>query len=413
MKKEFCWYYYIPDGEIDSIWKTGFLTVDANVLLDLYRYHEKTRESLLDSLEKFEGKLWLSRQAAEEFFRNRTKVIVSSEKTFKQAKDEVDKLRNNFETAVSQLKGNRIIPADVADSLLQDVTPIINNAQDKIARASDSYPNFLKNDPILDKISSIFNGAIGKGFEGDELAKLREEAERRKNNKIPPGYLDDDKDDDRPYGDFFLWRQILEKSKSEESSIIFVTSERKEDWWEILSGKTIGPRPELLREAYEYSGNKVLIYQTDRFLEYASHHSGRKIDASAFEEIRAVGTLRDERENAVEIVTQTISSCTESLHKGTLVLKLHRPVRNLTGSGHFDPRMSGPPYLRVNLINSPQNMPKHRVSAGTGTNYDFNVHVRSMEYGVLLPIGEYVFEYIATCEEIVAENGSKVDTEKI
>lgn len=410
MKNKFNWYFSVPNDEVSNIWKTGVLTVDANVLLDLYRYHERTRNSLLDSLEKFEGKLWLSRQAAEEFFRNRTKVIVSSEKTFKQAKDEVEKLRSNFESAVSQLRGNRIIPADVADSLLKDVTPIINSAQDKIAAASNSYPNFLQNDPILEKISQIFDGVIGKGFESDEMTKLQIEAERRKNNKIPPGYLDDDKDGDRPYGDFFLWHQILEHSKSECSPIIFVTSERKEDWWEKLSGKTIGPRPELLREAYEHSGQRVLIYQTDRFLEYASQLSGTMVDNSAVEEIRAIDTLRAERENAVEVMTQSMNSCTEFLHKGILVLKLHRPVRNLTGSGHFEPRMSSPPNLIVSLVASPQNMPKHRISAGTGTNYDFNLHVRSAEYGVLLPVGEYVFEYTASCADTFDESEQENNT---
>ena len=70
MKKEFSWYFPISEDEIDSIWKSGLLTVDANVLLDLYRYHESTRNSLINSLKEFKGRLWLSNQAAEEFIRN-------------------------------------------------------------------------------------------------------------------------------------------------------------------------------------------------------------------------------------------------------------------------------------------------------------------------------------------------------
>ena len=135
MKKEFTWYFPLSEDEINSIWKNGILTVDANVLLDLYRYHESTRNSLINSLKEFNDRLWLSNQAAEEFIRNRSKVIVSSEKTFKQAQDEVEKLQGNFESAVAQLKGNRIIPAEVADSLINAINPAIKSALESITNS--------------------------------------------------------------------------------------------------------------------------------------------------------------------------------------------------------------------------------------------------------------------------------------
>ncbi len=134
MKTKFSWYFPVSEKEIESIWKSGLLTVDANVLLDLYRYHESTRKSLINSLKEFDGRLWISNQAAEEFIRNRNKVIVSSEKTFKQATDEVEKLRDNFKSTVEQLKGNRIIPVEVIDSITDEVNPAIDNALKKNSR---------------------------------------------------------------------------------------------------------------------------------------------------------------------------------------------------------------------------------------------------------------------------------------
>ena len=413
MKKEFSWYFSPSDAEIDEIWKKGLLTVDANVLLDLYRYHESTRNSLISSLKNFEGTLWLSRQAAEEFFRNRNKVIVSSEKTFKQASEEVEKLRGNFEATVNQLKGNRIIPAEVADSLIQDITPAIDKAQDNIIKATSAYPKFLQSYPILEDLSEMFENSIGSDFKEDELGSIREEAELRKKNKVPPGYLDQDKDGDRPYGDFFLWRQINIHSKEEGIPIIFITSERKEDWWEKISGKTIGPRQELLREAYEFCGHRILIYQTDRFLEFASKRSGGNVDDSAVEEIRAVDTLRSEIEHVVELIEQRVETCTESKHEGVLILNLRRPVRNLTGSGRFDPYMHDIPSLTAVLIDAPPNMPQTKIGAGTGTNYDFNLHLRSKENDTLLPIGQYIIQYTAICEEPDSSDTLTEDLEKI
>lgn len=230
------------------------------------------------------------------------------------------------------------------------------------------------------------------------MTTLKGEAEDRRKNKVPPGYLDGDKDGDRPYGDFFLWRQILLHSKRKSVPIIFVTSERKDDWWEKISGKTIGPRPELLREAYEFSGQRILIYQTDRFLEFASKYTGNELDSTAVEEIRAVDSLRSDIEHAVEVVEQKIINGTEYLQEGILVLDLKRPVKNLTGSGNFNPYMYDTPTMNVTLIDAPTDIPKYKLRAGTGTNYDFNLHVISGAFGKLLPVGQYVLKYSATCE---------------
>ncbi|MBV7414905.1 PIN domain-containing protein [Aeromonas sp. sif2433] len=395
MKNTFSWYFKPDTEETDKIWKDGVLTVDANVLLDLYRYHDSTRSSLLESIENFEGELWLSRQAAEEFFRNRNKVIVSSNKTFKEAKDEIEKLRNSIEATVNQLKGNRIIPANVAEQMLEEITPSINKAQKTVDEAKTNHPNFLKEDAVLEKVASLFAGAIGNPFPDDQLSSISAEAEERKNKKIPPGYLDDDKDGDRPYGDYFLWKQILNYSKEKSKPILFVTSERKEDWWEKLSGKTTGPRIELLREATEYTGQRIVIYQTDRFLEFSSQRKGQDVNTNAVEEIRAIDNLRAEREHAVEVVSQESTKCSGDYSSGSIVIRLKRPVRNFTGSGHFDPVMDSSPNVSVQLTSSPIGLPPCAISAGTGTIYDFNIHVKSDNKNDLLPVGEYTFEYIA------------------
>ena len=398
MRKKFDWYFHPSKKEIDEIWKNGILTVDTNVLLDLYRYHEGTRNSLIQSLQKFEGKKWLSHQAATEFFRNRRKVIVSSEKTFKEAQEETEKLARSLKSAVDQLKGNRIIPAEIASELESSVQDSISQAQSKIAVAKENYPQFLKEDPILTQLSDLFDDAIGDDFNEEEKKKVEEQAEERKKNKVPPGYRDDDKDEDRPYGDYYLWLQILEHSKREGLPAVLVTSERKEDWWEIISGKTTGPRPELLKEAKLFSGQRILIYQTERFLEHALQRFNEPVNKSAIEEIRAVSTWRAELEVAVRLKEQLVTEQASERNAGTLQVELRRPVRNFTVSGHLDPRMQDVPQVIAHLITAPEPLPKHRIRAGTGTTYDFNVHIMCGEPGVHLPVGSYVFGYKAECE---------------
>lgn len=412
MKKKFDWYFEPSKDEIDNIWKNGILTVDTNVLLDLYRYHEGTRKSIIESLSKFEGKRWLSHQAATEFFRNRTKVIVSSEKAFKQALEETVKLDSSLVSAVNQLKGNRIIPTSVADELETSVKDLIEQAKTKILKAKESYPQFLRDDTILTQLSNLFNDAIGDDFPEGEKPEIKIQAEERKSNKVPPGYLDDDKDGERPYGDYYLWRQILEYAKIERKPVVFVTSERKEDWWEIISGKTIGPRSELMKEANLISGQRVLIYHTELFLKYALERLKQPINEKAIEEIRAVSAWRAEQEIAVKLTEQLVTECTSERNSGTLQVDLKRSVRNFTVSGHLDPRMQDIPQLNVRLISAPESLPKHRIRAGTGTTHDFNIHILTDEFGIYLPVGSYTFGYKAECDVLNEEGEHGLSQER-
>ncbi|GHU38070.1 hypothetical protein AGMMS50256_36840 [Betaproteobacteria bacterium] len=398
MKKQFEWYFNPTKEEIDDAWKNGVLTVDTNVLLDLYRYHEGTRDSLIQSLQKFEGEKWLSYQAATEFFRNRTKVIVSSEKAFKQAQDEIDNLNGKLESAVARLKGNRIIPSEVSEKLDSAVKSSTSEAQSQINKAKESYPEFLQDDPILKQLSEIFNDAVGEDFKEESREEIAAQAEERRKNKVPPGYLDEGKDEDRPYGDYYLWRQIIEHAKAKERPVVLVTSERKEDWWEKISGKTTGPRPELLKEAKQISGQRILIYQTERFLEHALQRFQQPVNETAIEEIRAISTWRSELEVAVRLQEQSVTESTSDKNVGALRVELKRPVRNFTVSGHLNPNMGDVPHLTAHLISAPDSLPKHRINAGTGTKYDFNIHIICGEPGIHLPVGSYVFEYEATCK---------------
>lgn len=397
MRNQFSWYFKASESETRAIWDSGLLTLDANVLLDLYRYHENTRSSLLACIEHFRGRLWLSRQASEEFFRNRSKVIISATSGFKQATEELSKLRKALSITIAQLQSNRIIAASIATDLESAVASAISSAEQRVANENSAHPKFLINDPLLERLLSMFENAVGPAFSEEELKKGKAEAEQRKKAGVPPGFLDDHKDGDRPFGDFFLWRQVLDHAKAQSKPIIFVTSERKEDWWEKHSGLTVGPRLELLREAHEYSGQRVLIYQTDRFLEFATERAGGTIDTSAVEEIRAVDNLRATT-SVVRAVTQGVQSCNSTMSTGLLVVEIARPAFMFTASGHFDPHLQSPPNLKVRLIESPQALPAHRLHAASGTTHDFNVHLKSLDRGVTLPAGQYVFEYDAEVE---------------
>jgi hypothetical protein len=396
MKQKFSYCFEPRGDDLDSIWKDGILTVDTNVLLDLYRYHENTRDSIVSNLEKFEGELWLSNQAASEFFRNRKRVITSSEKTFKDAITETENLGKNLDSIVRKLKGNRIIPNTIAEELRASVEAAIESTKEKIKNSKNSYPKYLQVDPILERISNLFNGRIGEepqDIEGD--IKL---AEKRVEDKIPPGYKDIDKDDDRPYGDYLLWKQSLEHSKKTGKPLILITSERKEDWWEIIQGKTVGPRPELLKEAKETTGRHVLIYQTENFIKIASEKYGEPANTSVIDEIIAVGKQRTtDNESAISLISHSLNENTTFSNVGYIKVELKRELKNFTVSRGLVPNLESAPNINVSLLSSPRDGLEYKVSGSTGTVYDFNIHIHSKNRN-LLPVGIYEFEYSAKIE---------------
>lgn len=78
-----------------------------------------------------------------------------------------------------------------------------------------------------------------------------------------------DKGNKAIYGDLIIWKEIINYASAEKKPIIFVTDDRKEDWWRIENGETIGPREELIQEFFELTANRILIYNPEFFLKYA------------------------------------------------------------------------------------------------------------------------------------------------
>jgi hypothetical protein len=69
--------------------------------------------------------------------------------------------------------------------------------------------------------------------------------------------------------------------------VILVTSERKEDWWEIINGKRLGARRELIEEAARVAGQRVLLYEREHFLKEAAETFQLSIGSSVLREMRA------------------------------------------------------------------------------------------------------------------------------
>lgn len=398
MKDFFKWYFPHSPTQIKEIWENGILTVDTNVLLDLYRYHQNTRQALLESLNLFSGRAWISHQVAEEFFRNRNAVILSSTTSFNDAERNLSEIVKIIEKPIMKIKSNRTIPDKIGITLGESFEKALSNATKEIESLKSEYPDYIKEDPILENICTLFNSNLGNPFEQDALPEILKEAKRRKENKIPPGFKDSGKEGDKPYADYILWRQILNHIKEVQKPLIFVTSEEKEDWWEKGAGKIVGPLYDLLKEFHQETGQPFLLYKTARFLEYSSEKTGKTTNTDAVAEIREIATQRHRETPLAIVVGQNDTINNSNRVFGQLLVEVLEPTYKFTCSGHFTPRLSDIPNLRVALVKAPNGIPNYLIRSGAGTTFDFHVHLKSKDFGTYLPVGQYTFEYEANLD---------------
>lgn len=310
MKNLFPEYYQLSDDKIKEIWDNGIFVFDTNVLLNLYRYSEKSRNDFLEVLTNYKDRLWIPYQVGLEYHSDRIGVVINSDNAYEQLgkklRLEVDKLVNSI---VSTYKRHPYINID---GISERINACTNEIIENLNKKREEAPDYLKNDDILDNLTILFDGKVGADLDELDLNKLYKEGRERYANKIPPGYCDEkekkDKGDRHLYGDLILWKQTIEKASETKTDIILVTDDLKEDWWEITNGKTIGPRKELLKEFREAVQKDILIYNAERFLKYAQKHMSISIEKETISEIE---NFRKEDESIQQIISSAIDNSGE------------------------------------------------------------------------------------------------------
>ena len=261
MKKEFPEFYRLEDREIKTLWADCLFVFDANVLLNLYRYSLGTTENLIEVLKSLSDRIWIPHQFAYEYQKNRASVIEEQRIKYNKSADtissELDKIK------------------DLQSNYFKTPTIDVVTFQENLIKSKEIYPDCNFEDKTRSQMDSLFEDKVGDPFSDKKQISIIEDGFERYRREIPPGYCDakeKDKDDPtrtRKFGDLIGWIQMMEKSKEVGKSVIFITSERKEDWWQIVKGKTIGPRFELIKEFKEQTGKQFHMYDMKRFLDYA------------------------------------------------------------------------------------------------------------------------------------------------
>lgn len=272
MKSLFKEYYKPSEEEIAGIWKQCIFAFDTNVLLNLYRFRMEGQNQLLQILEKLADRVWLPNQVAFEFHRNRLEVITEQFDVYTKIKTLVNNTRNDFSKNFTR---HPIIDLEKIEEVLNST---ISKTSEILEGAEGHHPELLSDDSLLTKISNVFEGRTGAEYPEQTLITKLKTATERCLKEIPPGYKDFNNPKKttelRKCGDAIIWFQLLDYAKTIKVPLVFVTDDAKEDWWLEHKGKTIGPRPELIKEMRVTSDAAFYLYSSSQFIKYAADFLG-------------------------------------------------------------------------------------------------------------------------------------------
>lgn len=303
--------FHPPSQEqFDNLWKEAIFIFDTNVLLNLYRYEENTRNQLVNVLEVIKKRIWIPYFVGLEFYSNRIHVIAEERKRFSVLKADIDKSTDSFINKIkAQLRERHSIIKP--DTFIEELQNLTSGYTKNLETLKEEQVNITGKDKVLERLENLFNGRIGKKLENqEELNKLQKLAEARYQNKIPPGYKDDikgkDQNDkvyydglvyDKKYGDFFIWDEMKRYFKEKNiKHAIFITDDDKEDWWhkvECEGEKKLGPRLELIDEMYKENLDGFYIYNLDKFLTYANKYLQAGVSTETIDEVKEISASRN------------------------------------------------------------------------------------------------------------------------
>jgi len=266
-------HYLEARGETFAVdWARTTVVLDTNVLLNLYRCPDGTREELLAALEAIEPSLFMPAQVQREFWRNRDSVLRENA-----ALDEVaNELRRMLREAKESLTrlGQVKIGAAPAKELIDRLEATL---EEVIKAAVGHQPLFnwrtalsaSEHDTVLRRLISLYEGKVGPEFGLAEFTAAIREAASRFERRIPPGYEDAHKSEhvEEGSGDYLLWRQTIAQARRSGRDVLIVTQDAKEDWWRLdARNEPINARFELVDEMRNEASVGVRLLLTADFI---------------------------------------------------------------------------------------------------------------------------------------------------
>jgi hypothetical protein len=269
---------HIPqtDQDIALALQSGLLSLDANVLLNFYRYSPKAREALVEVLGAAGDRVWVSHQAAREFWRNRCNTIEKRNEATQQVRAALDKSKRSLLDAVDSWAKQTAVSGEVKQQVRDMLANGLEKASDIIGEETASAGSISyspDSDSVLETLQALLAANVGAPLDPTEHDAAVTEGARRVREGIPPGFRDaeklEDGGPDGASGDYLVWLQSMKEAERRGLPLVIITGDEKEDWWWRHKSSLLGPRPELVAEFAQRCGNRLYMLRPVELTEHA------------------------------------------------------------------------------------------------------------------------------------------------
>jgi len=264
---------------MDAIFdKKTIIIFDTSFWLDIYRNLPDTIKIITSALNKedFLNKIYIPSFVEKEFNKNKNKII-SEHKTLNiKVKNALNEAIKNGKKAILgaiQTQKNRYKIEN------NSVENNINKLLDEIENNSNSFlsENDIENDTYLE-VERIFYTIKSKNYidilTKNDILDLFINGENRYKQKMPPGFMDTNKDKKGGflYGDLIIWKEIIAFAHKNKKDILFVTNDTKKDWFENDLF-----HPKLIEEFKKETKQNIIGISAKTFYEHTSINKGLDI----------------------------------------------------------------------------------------------------------------------------------------
>lgn len=291
---EFAGFKIASSEQLETALREAVVAIDANVLLDLYRFRRRTSQDLIKSFQSLGDRLVVPHQALREFWRRRQRSQDGPHGATKTATDALAKSGRSVRDALAAWGKAVGVDDDELTSLTARVDDFIDGLKGDLQSVLHEADAERGGDPILEELEVLLAGRVTPPLDQKEWSECVAEANRRIEAGEPPGYLDADKQDSElpegGAGDYLVWYQATRFAKEQKRDLLIVTRDQKEDWWWRQQSDFIGPRPELALEYHGLTGHRLFLMRPPGLLKRASA-LGVEVDERSSVDARRVADI--------------------------------------------------------------------------------------------------------------------------
>ena len=296
------------ETDLATLLQDGLIALDTNVLLNLYKFNDRSRTEFISVLSALSERLFLPHEVMSEFWSNRVQVLATEIETSSSGKT----LNPPLKTTLGLISAWRVrtnateAEADVLCGSLREFYASLGSQMEAVGSGLDLAAALADTDQdqLLAALEPMLLGVVGQPFTPEERVKQVAEGVRRFAKSIPPGYLDAKKTGQKAEGtgDFLLWEQLLRHAQQAGKDVVLVTNDSKPDWWRRGAGNdaTLGPRVELVEEFRARTGQRFHLLLPKQFLQQAGQYLNVEISQTTLLDFSRMSEPVEEEDQALE-----------------------------------------------------------------------------------------------------------------